>query len=190
MYWYKPKLLIAAGFGLFLMSGLQSCKPDIKENRASMKYFDIKGFFKSDSARLTKLNPLIFKTVKHNGVIESKTVHITNWGTELGLFSGSDINKPAWRDSYKVTADSNIIIYEALKPELNTREVLIKLVAGKVKYMMIINATDKHSIKNLLYNFIEKLSYFPDSLYLIQRSQTVRFLGTNKYDISGFFTHR
>ena len=62
---------------------------------------------------------------------------------------------------------------------------MIKLVAGKVKYMMILDST-----KNILYRSLEKLSYFPDSLYLIQKAQTVRFLGTNKYDISGYFNHR
>jgi hypothetical protein len=185
MYWYKSKLLITASFGLFLMSGLQSCKPDIKENRAGMKYFDIKGFFKNDSARLTQLNQSIYKTVKHNGVSESKTVHIANWGTELSLFSGADINKPAWKDSYKVTVDSNLIVYQALTPDLKMREIRIKLVAGKVKYMIILDST-----KNILYSSLEKLSYFPDSLYLIQKTQTVKLLGTNKYDISGYFNHR
>lgn len=185
MYWYKSKLLIIIGFGLFLISGLQACKPDIKENRASMKYFDIRGFFKKDSARLSRLNQPIYKVVKHNGIVESKIVHVANWGAELGLFSGSDINKPAWKDSYKITADSNIIIYQALSPELKTREIMIKLISGKVKYMMILNST-----KNVLYRSLEKLSYFPDSLYLIQKAQTVRLLGTNKYDISGYFNHR
>ena len=194
MYWCKSKLLISAGLGLFLISGLQSCKPDIKENRTAMKYFDIQGFFKAEALRLAKVNKPIFKTIKHNEVSESKKVLITNWAAELSLFSESDLNKPAWKDSYSIQADSNIIIYMAKEKEheLNTREILIKLVAGKVKYMMIINATDtdKHSIQHLFYRRLEKLSYFPDSLYLIQRLQTVRFLGTNKYDISGYFNHR
>jgi hypothetical protein len=188
MYWYKSTLFLTAAAVLFLTSGLQSCKPDIKETGANMKYFDIQGFFKAESARLAKSNKPILKTIKHNGVTESKKVLIINWDTELSLFSESDINKPAWKNSYSVQADSNIIIYMAKEPELITREVLIKLVAGKVKYMMIINANDakKHSINNLFYKYNEKLSYFPDSLYLIQRAQTIRLLGTNKYDISGF----
>lgn len=185
MYWYKSKLFVIATCGLSLISGLQSCKPDIKESNANMKYFDIKGFFRSDSARLTKLNKPIFKSVKHNGVVESKKVTIKNWGTELSLFSESDINKPAWRNSYRITTDSNIIIYQALVPGLKTREILIKKTGGKVKYIMIINST-----KNILYSTLEKLSYFPDSLYLIQKSQTVRVLGKNNYDIAGYFNQR
>ena len=182
MYWYKSKLLITVGFGFSLISGLQACKPDIKESHASMKYFDLQGFFKTDSARLTRLNPLISKTVKHNGNSESKKVHIANWGTELSLFSGSDINKPAWRDDYSITSDSNVTVYRALKPELKTREIKIKKVNGKLKYILITNSTD-----NMLYKSQEKLSYFPDSVYLIQKSQTVKILGENNYDIAGYF---
>jgi hypothetical protein len=192
MCWYKSKLLITAGLGFSLISGLQACKPDIKESRASMKYFDLQGFFRADSARLARLNPLILKTVKHNGVSESRKLHIVNWGTELSLFSQSDINKPAWKDSYSITADSNIIIYRALDSTLKTREILIKKSNGKVKYIMIENAVEKDLYKKkiLLYKTLEKLSYFPDSLYLIQKSQTVRILGKNNYDIAGYFNQR
>jgi len=65
---------------------------------------------------------------------------------------------------------------------LVTREILIKQVSGKVQYMLIYNYT-----KNLLYTNSEELTYFPDSLYQINKIQTVRLLGTNKYQIKGFF---
>jgi len=189
MCWYKSKLLISAGLGFSLISGLQACKPDIKENQTSMKYFDLQGFFRADSARLTHLNPLILKSVKHNGTTESKKLHIPNWGTELSSFSESDINKPAWRDSYSITADSNVIIYQALDSTLKTKEILIRKANGKVKSIMIENRVEKYVYKKkiLLYKTLEKLSYFPDSLYLIQKSQTVRILGKNNYDIAGYF---
>jgi len=179
MYWYKSRaifiLIVAA-------SALSACKPEIKQSRSSLKYFDLKGYFERDSARLTQLNKPVLKSVKHNGETETKTVRIANWGTELSLFKESDINRPAWKNSYSVLADSNLVIYKALEPDLKTKEILIKLKAGKVKYIMIINDT-----KNLLFKTQEKLSYFPDSLYLIQKAQTVRFLGANNYDIQGLF---
>ncbi len=39
--------------------------------------------------------------------------------------------------------------------------------------------------KNMLYESQEWLSYFPDSLYQIDKKQTVRLLGTNTYKIKG-----
>jgi hypothetical protein len=167
---------------LVFMGMLSSCKPDMKATVSGSKYFDIKGYFERDSARLTKLNQAVFKSVNHNGNTESKKILIANWGAELSLFKNSDINRPAWKGSYKISGDSNIMIYQALDPELKTREILVKKTYGKVKYILIVNDT-----RNLLYKTQEKLSYFPDSMYQIQKAQSVRLLGTNKYDIKGLF---
>jgi len=39
--------------------------------------------------------------------------------------------------------------------------------------------------KNILYQTTEKLSYFPDSLYLIEKDQKVRLMAKNKYKVQG-----
>src|SRR4051812_32437623 len=99
MYWYKRSFFVGA---FLMLVCLQSCKQDGGETGRDLKYFDLKGFFRSDSIRITKANPLITKTVVHNKTTETKKVHIGDWGTELGLFTSSDINKPAWRASYNI----------------------------------------------------------------------------------------
>jgi hypothetical protein len=160
---------------------MQSCKQGA-ENRHSLQFFDLKGYFKADSIRLTKLNPLIIKTVAHNTTTETKKIHIPNWGTELSMFTESDINKPAWKASYSVQSSDGFLIYKARDPSLKTRDIIIKREGGKVKWILIFNHT-----KNLLYETVEKLSYFPDSLYLINKIQRVRLLGTDTYNIKGSF---
>lgn len=159
---------------------LPSCKPDNIQTGADLKYFDIKGFFTADTARLRKLNHITHKMVNHNGNTETKDVHINNWGLELSLFIQSDINKPAWRDSYTVVKTDNIEIYRTKDPDLKTQEIMLKKEGGKVKWIMITNST-----KNKLYQTKEKLSYFPDSIYIIQKYQKVRLLGANTYVIKG-----
>jgi hypothetical protein len=181
MFWYKPAVKTAVVItGCILLTGIASCNRDSNASVDTMKFFDIKGYFKADSIRLSKLNPLVRKTVVHNKISETKQVHIPNWGTELSLFSESDINKPAWKASYSVQTSDNIIAYRAIDPSLKTREIIIKKEGDRVKWILIINHT-----KNVLYENTEKLSYFPDSLYLIQKKQRVRFLGTDTYSISG-----
>jgi len=183
MYWCNSKTLRTGIMcGLYFILILPACKPAIKQK---INYFDVKGFFGRESSRLTKLNKPVYKTVYHNGVTENKKIHIDSWDTEFGLFSGSDINRPAWLGSYHVISEGNIIIYKAKDPELTTQEILIKKTGDKVEYMLIYNHT-----KNLLYTNDEELSYFPDSLYQINKTQTVRLLGTNKYQIKGFFNQR
>lgn len=150
-----------------------------------MVYFDLKAFFRSDSARLAGLNPAVVKTVTHNGVTETKTVHIGNWSQELNLFVQSDINRPAWKSSYSVSNSDSAVIYKALTPELKTRRIIIKKIGEKVQWMLIYNHT-----KNLLYETNEKLSYFPDSLYLIEKSQHVKLMGRNDYKVQGTLPKR
>jgi hypothetical protein len=165
-----------------LLGGITSCKRDSGASGNTMAFFDIKGYFRADSSRLSKLNPLVNKTVVHNQIPETKKVRIPNCGTELNLFTESDINKPAWKNSYTIQNENDLLIYRAKDPLLKTQEIVIKKEGDKVKWILIFNHT-----KNILYETAEKLSYFPDSLYLIQKSQKVRLLGKETYRISGSF---
>lgn len=183
MYWYKPvsKYLFYTA-GLLLLGSWLACKPEIKETGASLKYFDLKGFFHADSARLAKLNQPVTKTVTHNGITETKSIKTTNWGQEFGLFIASDINKPAWKDSYSTTEAGDSIVYKAKFAELKTREIVIRKEGGKVTSVFIHNY-----IHNLLYNTTEKLIYQPGKFYSIEKDQKVKVMGANNYLVKGTF---
>jgi len=165
---------------LIFIAFLSACKPDSKETGEKLTYFDLKGYFKTDSAKLAKANKLVLKTVVHNKITETKRVHIDNWGNELRLFSSSDINKPAWKDSYAMQNTTNTLIYTAQDSTLETKRIIINKDGDKVKWILIFNHT-----KNLLYETKEKLTYIPDSMYRIEKTQKVRLLGLNRYDIKG-----
>jgi len=165
-----------------IFSLLSSCKPDNIQNDVKPKYFDLAGYFKTDTAKLHKHRHLILKAVTHNGASETKKVYIDDWGLELSLFIQSDINKPAWRNSYNIESRNNgTVIYTAKTPELRTRDITItKNKDNSIKWIIIHNAS-----KNILYQTTEELAYYPDSLYIIKKIQYVRFLGTNKYSVKG-----
>jgi hypothetical protein len=183
MYWYRAKLKVAAvlASSVVVVACWSACKPDVKESGASLKYFDIDGYFTKNIARLNKLNKPVLKTVTHNTASESKTVHISDWGLELSLFKDADINRPAWKNSYTMLDEDGLVVYRAKYPELKMRQMLIKKENGKVKWIIIYNKTPK----NILYQTIEKLTFFPDSLYIIDKVQRVRLLGANTYEIKG-----
>jgi len=182
MCWYKPglKRIAALLSGMALVAGWPACKPDVKDTGQSLKYFDISDYFTKDAIRLTNENRMVFKTVIHNRDTESKKVHIADWGLELSLFKEADINRPAWKNSYKVIDEDSTLIYMAKYPELKMREMIVKKGKGKIKWILIYNKT-----KNILYQSTEKLSYFPDSLYSIKKDQRVRLTGNNRYRIQG-----
>jgi hypothetical protein len=178
MYWYKS-ILFGFRFAVtVLILTIFSCKPDVSQNKTS--YFNLSSYFSAEVKKYTKANFNVLKTVSRNGEAETKTVKIANWPGELSVFSESDINKPSWKNSYKTTTSGNITIYKAVEPDLKTREIILKKENNKVIYLMIFNV-----VTNKLFQTKEKLSYYPDSLYSIQRKQHIRFLGTNDYLITG-----
>ncbi|MDB5002407.1 MAG: hypothetical protein JWQ34_632 [Mucilaginibacter sp.] len=170
----SPRKAVAVYLIISFIAFLTSCKPD--NIQTAPKYFDIKGYFHADSLRLTKLNHLTLKTVRHNGVSETKKVHINNWGSELSLFINSDINKPAWRDSYNIQDSGDALIYRAKTFDLKTQLIIITKNGDKIKWILIYNST-----KNTLYHTTETLSYYPDSLYIIQKFQQISLFGDNRY---------
>lgn len=181
MCWYNRYCLKTLFICAIGTSGLLSCKPDVHVNSAEKRYFDLKKFINSDSARLNKLAPLVLKTAQHNSdQAQTKRLKINNWGQELALFSASDINKPAWRDSYQISQQNDSVIYTALYPELVTRRMVITKKGQKIEKISIDNLT-----KNLLYQTQERLVYYPDSLYLIDKEQKVKLIGANRYKITG-----
>lgn len=164
---------------LFLILITSCRKPD--EKPIVKRYTDIKGFFESEALRLSRAEVLADKSVRQNEVSETKNGLKVDWQNELALFTGSDINKPAWRDSYRITKDSSTIIYLAIDTNLRTRSIRLKKNAeGRLILIQIHNST-----KNQLYESSEDLTYIPDSIYLIDKSQKVLFLGKNRYQIRG-----
>ncbi|NCD68522.1 hypothetical protein [Mucilaginibacter agri] len=159
-----------------------ACKPDVKETTGQYKYFDLKGFINADSTRLNRSNPTVNKTVNHNGASETKNVKIANWGHELSLFASSDINKPSWRQSYTINTAGDSTTYKAITPDLKTRELTVAKTGDKVSCIRIVN-----HIKNMLYETREVLTYLPDSVYTIDKTQHVILLGNNRYIIKGKF---
>jgi len=178
MYWYKPIYFKFWFAVLALVIGFSSCKPDVQQNKTA--YFNLSSYFKQQAQKYRQANIYVLKTVSRNGEAETKKVKIANWAGELSVFSESDINKPSWKNSYKTTNSGNLTIYTAKEPDLKTREIILKKEKNEVVYLMIFNV-----VSNKLFQTKEKLTYYPDSLYIIQRKLNVRFLGSNSYLIEG-----
>lgn len=162
---------------LFFVS---SCAEPEKES-VKMSYIDIKGFFESEAKRLTIAKKQVNKSVEQNGSSEVKNKLIVDWNNELSLFMASDINKPAWRNSYKVKASGNSIFYVAIDTSLRTRVIEIKQNDKRQPFYFKI----KNITRNNLYGSSEELIYIADSIYSIDKTQKVRFLGKNSYKING-----
>jgi len=172
------KLLIIL---LFCPLCLTFCTPNQKSDNSSKKYFDLKSYFENEARYLQKKNPLVNKTIAKNDLTESKSIAIRNWANELGLFSGSDINKPAWNTEYEIKNTDNEIQYLAKDSKLKTKKIIIdKSENGKINHIIILNG-----VINSLYTSSEELHYYPDSLYIIRKKQKILIIGSNDYSVTG-----
>ena len=169
-------------YALFITLIISSCagsSTSIKQN----SYLDLTKFFSSEITKLEKLEPYVRKTVSRNGLRETKSLNNINWKSELSLFIESDINKSAWKNSYKITNSKNEVIYTALDSSLRTKRIFItRSPEGIVKKVLIVN-----KISNMLYESSEELLYITDSIYTINKQQHVVLVGDNDYKITGVF---
>ncbi len=167
---------------ILLLAGCVNKQEDISN---TPPYFDLKAYFEKEAIRLQTQGPLLTKTVSQNGESEKKEIKITDWKSEFGFFTASDINKPAWRDSYQVIKNGNQIIYLSKDNGLRTQKIEInRNPQGGIKQITILNKTS-----NILYTSTEELNYYPDSLYTINKQQKVLLNSLNTYQIKSEFTN-
>lgn len=172
-------------YGVFLLL-VMSCTGadkagDVRNANRSLPFFGIEAYFNGEATRLQHLNPRIVKSVSKNGDTERREIQIDNWKNELTLFIESEINKPAWRTSYRADSLDTVITYTSLDPALRTQRIDIKKHGdGSVKNISIHNR-----VTNMLYQSDELLDYYPDSLYRINKRQHVRIIGESHYTVSG-----
>ena len=167
----------------FLLFILTACGGKDVSIESTGTYFDIKGYFEKESERLRKQSRTILKSVEQNEQIEKKQIRLENWETELEPFAESDINKPAWRNSYSVKSEGTTTHYISNDKSLKTERISVQKSAdGKVESISIRNST-----ANFLYTSTEDLLYIPDSLYSIKRQQDVLIIGPNSYTVQGNF---
>ena len=182
MYWWTnyhiKKTFQTAGAIALAVVLLSACSQQ-QHNASETAYeIDLPSYFKGEIESLTKQNPKITKTVFKDIVKETKSLHINDWERELGSFLAVDINKPAYKGLYTKDSTDNLVRYQFTKSDIS--QISIEYQEGVPAVIQI-----EKSVKNLLYNSTEKITYASNQFYTIDKEQEVKVLGTNKYKIEG-----
>ena len=106
-----------------------------------------------------------------------------NWEKELELFRQSDINKPAWKDSYTINRTASGVSYTAADPNLPTRRIVLEFDPQQKPLKILIETR----VSNNLYSSADTLEYVPGDFYSIRKAQDVRVLGRQVYRVKGMF---
>jgi hypothetical protein len=171
------KLIFACGV-LFC----SACTLKEQDKIAVKTYFDMESYFKQEAARLTKANQAIDKTVLVNGKTEEKKLLIKNWEKEFSSFIDADINKASWRGSFKLTKTDSLTTYTSNSEKIPVKKLEITYKDNKVMAIKVFVTNT-----NDLYTSQDSLSYYPDSLYQIKKTQHIKLMDEKKYQITGKF---
>jgi hypothetical protein len=136
-------------------------------------FFDLKGYFDGEIQRLHSKGKAK-KVVLVNGKQEEQILDDINFQQELSVFSGSDINRPAWSDKYVVDTALNEqkqIVYlriKAIDEKLKTRKIDIDFKDALVSKILIEN-----NAYSSIANSNQVLIYEPSFGYSIESHQKV-----------------
>jgi len=168
---------------LVLTALLTACAAPEKENTGTKAvYFDLKGYFSKEAAALNARHPFVNKRVVVNSKAEDKQVKISDWQKEFSVFIDADINKAAWEGEFSSKATAQGITYTSNSDKVPVKQVQVLKASGAVRGIVI---TIHNS--NYLYSSSDTLSYYPDSLYEIRKSQEIKLLSPKRYEITGKF---
>lgn len=155
--------------GIFLSGCIERSVPPQTEKF----YFDLKGFFEQEASYLYEQNITAEKYLINEKDTQILTLSNINWEKELAPFINSDINKPAWKESY--TVDSVLmneklqsIIYSSSEKNLLAKQIQIRFYNDNVSHVYIENAS-----KNYIYNSAQILSYHVRKGFAIEGEQDI-----------------
>lgn len=121
-------------FFCFLLISLviSSCNSPATQNQSTV-YYDVLSFVKQQITELSAQKPLVNKAVAINGTQNQHNTRDIDWSRELELFTQTDINKPALRNSYQITRPDSLTYQYTLKKaeeQLTVRSLTVQLDPG------------------------------------------------------------
>lgn len=170
---------------VFILMVLSSCN-NSEVIKTSNQFFQVREYFIKQAESLKKNNVHLQKSINRDNKIESKNILSVDWKKELRPFEDCDLNKPAWKKSYKADtfylSNQTHLIYKALEPKLSVRKLEVILHADTV-IMLNINIEKK----NAYYQSSQQLHYEPWKGYTVIGSQKVILADPTNFNIKAIF---
>jgi hypothetical protein len=132
--------------GFIILSSLAlSCNRSTQEFKEKT-YFDLAGLVDKEVAYLKKNKPMVSKSVKINEAYEEIKGTDIDWSKELEILKLSDLNKAAFKLSYDVKENKNLIQYTLKEDEKQSVALLtfIKNDAGEITQIESIQSSENY----------------------------------------------
>ncbi len=159
---------------LLLSVLLSAClqQAERQEPLQEKKFFNLNNYFEKEAERLQQSNRPWLKIAQLNEKKETLKVSNINWQKELEIFSRCDLNKPAWKEKYKIdttflNGDLSKISYISTDDELLIKKINITFSTS--------NKPDSIQIRKETHNFLmsmeQDLHYNPNTGYKIEQRE-------------------
>ncbi|MDQ8053817.1 MAG: hypothetical protein REI78_12360 [Pedobacter sp.] len=124
---------------------------------------------------------MVEKTVSINGSKEQKKLKV-DWDREFGEFIEADINKASWSGMFAFSASDTSETYISQSDKIPVKQLEIKKNGNRIRSIKLIIIND-----NDLYRSHDTLSYYPDTLYHIIKSQKIKLMEQKRFEVVGRF---
>ena len=162
-----------------------SCENN-KPPTQTASYFDLKSYFEKQAKELSRNNLKLKKSVSKDNETEEKLFDKPDWKEELKPFSECDINKPSWKNSFRIDSTEDLgiqcISYSAKDSSLKIKSINFCFEHDSLTFIRIEKHTD-----NMYYDNYTVLNYFPQKAYSIKSSQKINFTKETSITINGIF---
>ncbi len=179
-------------YSLLTLCMFGACANDMPSSQGmgevgTKRHFDLKGYFEGEVQRLGRKGRAK-KMVVAKGTVETRSQDSVDFQRELGMFSASDINRPAWSDKYVVDSlfdkQKQLVHLKitSLDKSLKTQSLEIDFRQGVVSKVQIRNNTI-----NAIASSNQILTYEPALGYTIESNQKVSFSDSQDFKIQVLF---
>ena len=147
----------------------------------------MKSFMEKEAERLKKDSTEVTKTVFLNGKNETHEMTVSDWKSELSVFTEADISKKSFLGKYNeevLKEDTQTKTHYAAKEDnLRTRELNVTFGndGTPVKIEAVLYTT------NVLYSSHQNLTYERDRGFWISGKQTIRFFSPDTFSVTSIF---
>ncbi len=181
----RSSLLFLAGLLLIACLGKETERNPLREKI----FFDLRDYFNTEADRLQQKSGNFRKISYFNQRTENLSIDSIDWHKELEIFARCDINKPAWKEKYRIDSllENGQLIelsYTAKDSLLLIKKINIKLSKqGAVREIQISKASRTH-----LMDMRQSLRYNPKTGYKVEQWEKVAGFAPSHASIELLFT--
>ncbi len=171
--------------GLLFFS-IQACER-AAENTAALEssrpFFDLETYIDQELASLARQGKVATKRVRINGEEETQRLVAIDFEKDLRAFRKAAINRPAWRDKYRVSREGQEEVYQALDSSLQTQS--LRILRNEAGDPIAIHIMGKSG--SVLSRETKELHYEPGKGYRISSRRNSQLIGDADVDIQVVF---